>query len=650
MAPSKRSASAKKKKEEVLEDPQKLPNGAVDYYVGGWSYYQSVEQIGDIARSVITAHTRPDREVDPLPRTNVILLPRREGAEDEGDGDTDAVVEIEVADKMHIEGVTRQVIRESAQHVKEWKQIVPEGAPPAVPPATTAAAAPEQALPDEQDGNADGEVDAAPPQPDEGEEPSAALPSTEEEEEKEMVALARLPVPFGANFNARDVVITGSVTIRGALPQVVVHPKLPTAASVSSALLKEVGNATMTSTSGATGKGDSVSTKKATTSKKGSSAGKKRKVLSPEEQAEQERLRAEAEEELQRQTEAAVALAAEQENYLMTFAHPQRWANVVIASVTFTGPVQIVRAHVTFQNCRFLGASAERPQLVVSQFCRVSCVHCTFECPLRCGVYALPTSQVAMGQCLLTGVPQVDLLRLEAAKAATGVGHSALSSSSYPAAGAAAGDEDESVELAADGSGGAGATYATDDTPICAEELHAAMEGLRAAQATSVGVQTDCAKVSLDQCRLLCLGTGVLFRGSDPASNAGSSGKLAGGKGMSLAARAKASGGGKTAAGATLYYMSLTRSVLHHFFSTAVLVDSSARDILLRGNTVSDCAYYGLDCRAGAREVGVYENRFATASTVRVRAGVKPHFLHNALREVPVDDNPLDNPCLEPVY
>ncbi|EPY34963.1 hypothetical protein AGDE_07673 [Angomonas deanei] len=262
----------------------------------------------------------------------------------------------------------------------------------------------------------------------------------------------------------------------------------------------------------------------------------------------------------------------------MTFAHPDRWANVEIVNVTFTGPVTVRRAHITFRNCVFVSRSTAVPQLNVTQYCKVSCVKCTFEAPLHSSLYTFPQAQVSVLKCLFTGVPQRLVMK------------------ELPAIQEKNDEEEHGGKAAAD--------------VLLTPALQEAFQLMQSQQPATVAVYYDgSASLSVDKCRVLCYGTGVLLRGHCSSDRSASP------------------------------TVSVTKSAFHHLCNTALLVEGNARDVLVKENQVSDCAYYGLDCRSGAKEIKVTKNNFSVGAAVRLRENSSAQLLHNNFHSIPIDDN-----------
>ncbi|KAF8276756.1 hypothetical protein TcBrA4_0124410 [Trypanosoma cruzi] len=318
MPPKKRSIS-KKKKKEVLPDPNTISNGECDYYIGSWSHYQNIDAVSDIAHTVLNQHTSADGEVGELPRTNV-LIPAC------GLGVAGSHYGVEVANNIVVESVPRTSMKNAGQ-LKE------------------AGVAGEEALEPEETVEEKQDVDKSP----EANEPDV-----------------------GASLSACDVIVHGTVHIDGIVTRIVIKPDLPEPPVVPQ-------------------------------TKRTSSTKRKKSAKAIEE--EQRRL-AEAAKIYEEKVNAAVAAAREEEEYRMQYAHPNRWSNVVFTNITFTGQVIVSHAHVTFRNCLFSARVVDVAQLLVTQYCQVECIRCTFECPEKCSMYGLPMGKLTFQRCLFTGNPR----------------------------------------------------------------------------------------------------------------------------------------------------------------------------------------------------------------------------------------------------
>lgn len=620
MPPKAKAKGAKKGKKEVLPVPSSLPDGQRNFYIGGWSSYGTIDDITKISLDLVERFTKEDREVDPLPRTNILILPSDDTdcrhpkeATSPAPHVPDELTELVMADKMQIEGVSHLTVRRSQANRKEWiRPPKPGEEPPAEAVAAPAAAAPEggEAAPEEE-GAAAAQSEEA-----QSDEKKVDLPPEEDQQLKEEERLAGISVPLGSDFTARDAVLNGVIRLIGVLPQIVVKPVLPEPP------VREDPNAKGKGKKGKAGRrASSVGGDDAAAGKKGSKGkkGKKAKKLTPEELEELERKMAEEDALFLKQTEEALALAKEQEEHLMTFAHPDRWSHVVFSNVTFTGPVQVVRAHTKFMNCCFASPYPDRPQLMVHQYCNVECVKCTFDAPARSGLYALPASQVKVTKCLFSGIPQRQLLLLESP---------AEEVTAKPVEKEAVGeDEDAEDDEPKKASGQYGSTSESEMPRN--PEVTRAIEEVQKERPASVGLFTDCSKVHVEKCRFIVLGTGALFHGKYKVD--------------ATVPRIRT-------AAKTHALVSIISCFFQHAFSTGICVDKSADDILIHRNVVSDCQYYGLDLRKGSADIGVYQNKFLIGAAVRIREGVHAQLLHNDVHSIPIDDNKRDNPCLECRY
>ncbi|KPI85930.1 hypothetical protein ABL78_5014 [Leptomonas seymouri] len=586
----KSSKTSRSSAKEVLPDPATLTNGVSATYIGGWSSYETIESVSAVSTRVTAAHTDADGVIAPLPRTNIFLLPtsNADAVAASSREEAEQPVTVVVVDQMNIEGVSRQQCARAHGATKTW--------------AAPAAAADEA-----------------------GENAPSAKPSQELfNPYADTLSDARYSqtVAVGATYAVRDVIVSGSCSIEGIPPKIVVPPQLPSKPNLDAVTLDEQ---SANATGGAKPKKASASTKK---NKKG------KLKLTPEQVEELDRKKAAIEAEYLQQTEQAVKHAQEQADYLMTFAHPDRWARVVFRYVTFAGPVVVRRAHVTFQDCCFTSAVEDRPQLIVSQYCRVNCTKCTFEAPQRCGVYALPSSQVTVQKCLFTGAAQEVLwavntpgLGLQAGGAAADVNAGDV--------GADIGLDDDPQDT--DGANGmqnrknAGGLYA----PMAlAGELKEAVQVAFQQRSGAVGIQMDCAKLYAQSCGFIALGMGVYVRGSYSSYM------------FQRAIAPKAPQQLSAEACDTV----LDANAFHHFANTAVLLDKTARLVGLRRNFVEACAYYGLDCQSGSKSVLVRGNHFTSDAVARIREGASVALLHNDFKTIPIDENVHDNPCLQPVY
>lgn len=607
----------KKSKKEVLPSPQTLPDGERQFYIGGWSSYGQLEDICRISDTIVQSHTREDREVSPLPRTNVLILPRipdffSNGSEEEEfkasgaspESEPDGVTELVLADQMRIEGVSFLTVCRSETAKKEWVRVVEEGEEDSINKSAPPSGPPSDEVPPESE-EKEAIVHTAPVEAEAEKETNDAAEEVRNAYREEAERLAAINVSLGADFSVKDAVLDGVIRFIGVLPQMVVHPELPIPPVRENSNVKKGGK------KGTAGKDDAPAKTK----------GKKVK-LTPEELAEIERKMADEDAKFLEDTEAAITRAKEEEDYLMTFAHPYRWANIIVSNITFTGPVQVVRSHVKFLNCRFASPFPNRPQLLVHQYCQVECTQCTFEAPGRSGIYGLPASQVRVKQCLFTGILQLHLVRLEAGGDAKVY--------ETPKAAAAQHEVDEE-DAAADERDGLKKKELGGKSIRKAVVPEAIVDKVKSARLQAVGVFTDSSRVLIENCRFLLLGTGVLFHGKYKVEK--------------MPPRQHLRSTGKKEALATL------RSCdFQHIFSSAICVDRTADDLLIHRNVVSDCGYYGIDLRQGCRDISIYQNKFLHDAPVRVRKGVQPQLLRNELHSVPIDDNRRDNPCLEVRY
>lgn len=642
--PVKSKKKAAKEKKEVLADPSTLKDGTANHYIGGWSYLQDFADVTEISHKVVAAHTAEDRNVAALPRTNVLLLPPHADdmaaeevadAEDAAAHDDVAPEIIEVADKMQIEGVSNSVLRSQQGNIKSWeREPEPEPAKEEAPavsadpaaavvtvvdPADPEAAADPAAVPTAPEMNPEGAVDAdgpaaAPP-------PPPGVEGEEQPPEEKVPPLPRNPLEavtttFGADFVADDVHLHGPVDIVGVLPQIVVKPNLPTPPKRPE---------------------EEIAAQKKGSKKKGSAASRRKSAkqkLTPEQLAELEQKKAEEEALFLKETEEAIALAAAQEDYLMTFAHPNLWASVTISKVTFTGPVVVRRAHVVFQNCRFTSHSATKPQLTISQYCNVQCIKCTFDAPSRCGLYALPTAQISVKKCLFTGIPHTSIVSLggeEGRRLAGVAAHASEDGNEHPQEDDNGFDEN-GEDRAANGIFGAGSS-ATGEPTMSVELLQASAEA-HAARPLGVGIQVDSAKITVDECHFVFLGSGVVLHGRyafapPPAAN---------GRGAK-----------RPPVTATTASMVVQGCQFHFLYNTAIVLD--AHDVLVRRNNITDCEYYALDCRGSAcRSVSIQGNTFGFQAIARIREKAQAILVNNVFQSIPVNDNSNDNPCVGATY
>ncbi|KAG5468349.1 hypothetical protein LSCM1_02329 [Leishmania martiniquensis] len=598
--PSRKSTRSAASKKEELPDPATIRNGASTLFIGGWSSYATIESVSEVSRSVIAANTGADGVVAaPLPRTDVLVLPTEDADGDDGDEATQAPLIVEVADQCFVEGVSRLQCVQAQSLVKTWAP-----APVASTEATEPCEQPQKPVPEEavMDPYADALQDPRYTQ----------------------------VVPVGPNYAARDVVIRGCCSIEGVTPNIVVPPQLPPKPDLDAVTLDSPAGTAAAGEAGAP-----VKRKKRATAKD-----KKKPKLTPEQLEELQQKRAELEAQYMQQTEEAVQRAKQESEYLMTFAHPDRWVHVVFRHMTFAGPVEVHRAHVCFQNCRFIGSpnapASGRPLLLVSQYCTVQCTKCSFEAPTRCGIYALPSAQVEVRKCLFSGVAQDSLWAAElpgvSPQAADSAGSLDVDSG---AADGARDDEAGSPPDAADAHSAAHKASGVLAFPlVISAGLQEAASAALAKRGAAVGILTDCAKLLVHGCNFLLLGVGVYIKGSYTAYLSGH--KVAAKTTQQLTAEACDT--------------SLEGNSFHHFANAALLLDRSARLVSVRGNYVEGSAHYGLDCQSGVKSVLVRQNYFATDATVRIREGANVAMLHNDFQSIPLNDNTRDNPSLQPVY
>lgn len=598
---------------EELADPATVKDGSSTTYVGGWSTFDTLESLSGLGAQVIAAHTGPDGAVATLPRTNVFLLPTRtSAAETTEDAATSAAaadalqpLSVVVVDQMNIEGISRQLCGRAHGSLKSWVVPNPAG-----------------------DGSgASGRMSPNSPTLPETDE-AGGIPGSLPNPYEDVIHDVRYSqtVPVGATFPARDVVVKGSCSIEGAPPKIVVPPQLPAKPDLDAVTLDDDAAAGEEGAAAAGGKAG----KPGSAAKKNAKKGKPK--LTPEQLEELERKKAAVEADYLRQTEEAVQQAQEEADHLMTFAHPNRWASVVFRHVTFTGPVVVRRAHVSFHDCCFASAVPDRPQLVASQYCRVSCTKCTFESPQRCGVYALPSSQVTVRKCVFSGVGQEALWAGGVAGVAPQAGGTAADINADDVnADAAALDDDAGDSDAQAGKKNAGALSG----PIVLDgEVKSAVQAALRQRSAAVGIQIDSAKLHVQSCCFIGLGVGVYVRGCYSVY-------------ISNRALVPKSAQQLTPDACDVV---VEGNAFHHFANTAVLLDKTARLVALRRNVVSACAYYGLDCQGGSKSVMVRSNNFTADAVVRIRDGANVALLHNNFQSIPVNDNTRDNPCLQPVY
>ncbi|KAL7696101.1 hypothetical protein NQL31_005929 [Lotmaria passim] len=610
--PSKKKVIGSAAKEE-LPDPATVKNGSSTTYIGGWSSFETVESITEVSEQVMEAHTGPDGVVAALPRTNVFLLPSSACATD------DAVqpLTVVVVDQMNIEGVSRQQCGRANGAVKTWAR----SADPAVTASSNADAPGNEQRP--TSGESGGK----------GGEATAQEPVNPFEDALHDVRYSQTVV-VGASYAARDVVVSGSCSIEGMPPKIVVPPQLPSKPDLDAVTLDEP-EAAATAANDAAGKpkkSSSAAKSAARNAKKGKAK------LTPEQVEELERKKAAVNAEYLQQTEQAMQQAQEQADYLMTFAHPDRWPHVFFRHVTFAGPVVVSRAHVTFQNCCFTATLAERPQLLVSQYCRVGCIKCTFEAPQRCGVYALPSAQVTVRKCLFTGAAQtawwaasVPGLSLQAGGVVADINANEVGGEAAPEDGEAAAPDAADGGSAIPGKNGTGGLA----SPIAlAGEVKDIVDNALQKRSAAVGIQTDSAKLHAQACGFVALGIGVYVRGSYSVY-------------LSHCTVTMKSAQQLTADACDVV---MEANAFHHFANTAILLDKTARLVGLWRNFVEACAYYGLDCHGGSKSVLVRGNLFSANAVVRIREGASVTLFHNDFQSIPLNDNVYENPCLQPVY
>lgn len=585
MAPKK-----KKSHKETLPAPSTLPDGHATYYIANWSVLQSIENLTELSTAIVAAHTEEDRTVRPIPRTNVLMLPStlQIVAEDYEDMKDD-FLDIVVSNNMHLEGVSRKVTAEHTKLCKDWKQVIPETATDA-PPAASLVAAPVEGEEVSVEGKGSPVAE------------SSALPPEAADPDIEANPLDGVSVFFGSDFSAQDVQLHGDIRVLGVLPQIVVKPILPEPPKRTEETDRKGG--------------------KGPKGRRGSKTSRRKKAvkLTPEQIEEIERKRKEEEEEFLKKTEEAIALAASQEDYLMTFAHPDKWSSVVVSNVTFTGPVVVTRTHVQFLNCRFVSSHLTKPQLTISQYCRVTCTKCSFDAPTFCGLYALPAAQISAKKCLFSGIPQEELFRLESVHNAAAAQSSADDVQLQ--------DDGEEEEYQENEAATNGVNSAVTGEVTLSPQLEARYEEVRASAPSAVGIYGDCAKVMVDTCRFLFLGTGVRLQGR-----------------YNFAPHVEV----KKRQAKSSAPMTILNSYMFYVFSTAISLD--ARDVLLRKNQIADCGYYALDCRSSrCGDVSVYHNLFGIQAQVRIRAGAQVQLMHNTIQSLTMNDNKRDNPCLQPTY
>lgn len=734
MAP-KKGSKGKKGKKEVLPPPSTFADGNKNYYIGGWSSFSTLNDISSISQSLIAAHTKEDRQVDSLPRTNVLILPKElpdflsveEAAhaaatgiieddknfvpntmtsENTSSSVPDEITELILADKMEIEGVPYLTIKHSLQDQKVWiappkVKIEEEVAQPrssVLKDNKKKKSEKKQASSSKKRGTSSSEKKLSEEEPEVSKDPPPADTAAPEEEivaaatppssapeqegkvveeevvethpsaatlrayEEELERLSKVECTHGALFSSTNAMMDGVIRFVGVPPQIVVKPILPTppvrddpdagkkgkrrsTGSESRSESMVVKGDSAASGGEANKEGKKMKGKKKTT---GGKKGGKKVKLTQEELEEIEKKMAEEDAKFLKDTEEAIEKAKEEEEYLMTFAHPNRWAHVTVSGVTFTGPVQVVRAHIKFLNCCFSSLYPNRPQLMVHQYCRVECVSCTFQEPRTSSVYGLPASHLTLRKCLFTGIPQRTLVEIEGLLPAALL--SGEGTKTEKEKGENSENEDDEVE------GGdktlvgkkQGVSHELPQT-AAVEQL---MEKLRQDRSETVGVFTDCSKVDVEHSRFLLLGFGALLHGKyrigkenkkddDPSADKKGRSK---GKPSALSRTTTMSTPKKEALGMLL------SCHFNHIFGSGICIDKTADDVLLVGNVLSECEYYALDLRQGSRNISAYRNRFLHKAAVYIRAGVHPQMIQNQYQSMPIDDNKRENPCLETHY
>ncbi|CCW66489.1 unnamed protein product [Phytomonas sp. Hart1] len=607
------------KKKEVLPDPSKISDGKFNYYIRGWSSYTSIKNLTRISHELVESCTGANREVGPIPKTNVLILPT-DGNENSGKEDLEGslTVELELADQLRVEGITKKLVKEKAALIRSWKPVDPaqEPPPPESQPPSDEVKNKEVKNANESDTGMNPEIleNTAQVPEDVSNNPiddaiinTPPLPEIDAEQifaERLLAELQEIEVEYGAQFGTLDNLIMGDLHIMGVEPSIVVHPDI-----VVEVAEKE--NKTI---------------KKSSKIKSNVDKGKKnKKKLNPEQLAELERQEAEEQALRERQVQEAIERSRRKEEYLKTFSHPDRWAHITITGLTFTGKIRVSRAHVTFQNCRFMGQlsreDTDEPQLSVYPYSVVHLTKCTFEMPSNCGLYAFPFSQVSLKKCLFSGLSQQELAsveykdRLGNTKDLQNLDNVEASSS-------------KSNEKIKNFTGNLSRDIETAEQPL-SEELVIKYNALRKSNALLVGVQVDSARISIEDCRFIFLGIGVLFCGRCVFSEFPQLPSI-GDEFKSHAA------------------MTMKNSQLHHMYGTAVVI--AAFDVLLKNNKIHDCEYYGVDCYAKFFNVSVLRNYFGIYAVVRIRKGMRIKLLNNTLHEPLVDDNIYNNPCLDSVY
>ncbi|XQJ30630.1 hypothetical protein NXY56_006730 [Leishmania guyanensis] len=603
MPAKKKPTKSKSSKKEELPDPETVKSGTATVFVGDWSLYDTIESVSEVSRLVIAANTDANGVVTaPLPRTNILVLPTEDATDDNDNDAASPLFTVEVADQLFIEGVSRRQCAQAQSLVKTWLPVT-------VTPTEATGLSEQPQVPAPEEASVNPYADAL---------SDGRYIQT---------------VSVGANYAARDVVIRGHCLIEGVAPNIVVPPELPAKPDLNAVALDPPPSDAAASEAG----GSAKPTKKGTAKNK-----KKTKLkLTPEQVAELERKRAELEAQYMQQTEEAVQRAKQQSDYLMTFAHPNRWAHVVFRHMTFAGPVEIHRAHVSFQNCRFVGSTntdmPNRPLLLISQYCRVQCTKCSFEAPQRCGVYALPSALVEVRKCLFTGVTQDVLWAAElpgvSPQSAGTAGPSEVDGDDDDD-GTVHGGPDTSTNAANAPSAGHKATGVLSFPVTLSGTLQEAAHAALAHRDAAVGILTDCAKLFVHGCDFLFLGVGVYVKGVYTA----------------YIARRRIAPKVPQALTSEACDASLDGNSFHHFANAALLLDGSARLVSIRRSYVEGSAHYGLDCQGGVHSVLVRQNYFAADATVRIREGANVAMLQNDFQSIPQNDNSCENPCLQTVY
>ncbi|CBH10454.1 hypothetical protein, conserved [Trypanosoma brucei gambiense DAL972] len=176
--PPKRAGSRKRK--EVLPDPQTLPSGTCNYYIGEWFVNKEIDSLSDISHSVVEAHTKSNGEVSMLPRTVVLIPPATLG-------DVNTHYAVEVADNLRVESIPRSA-------VEPKPKVIPVEGEESFDPMSTR---------EKKEEEGDSVV------------PDDTLPS------------AAAVQKVGSSEAAAEVVIQGTVHIEGIVPRIVITPDLP---------------------------------------------------------------------------------------------------------------------------------------------------------------------------------------------------------------------------------------------------------------------------------------------------------------------------------------------------------------------------------------------------------------------------------------